>query len=62
MLLRRTMLGLDPRLTSRDLAAVARQVQASTGWDDGRLDAEMRAFEAERDRSRFSAPPAQAAS
>ena len=62
VLLRRTMLGLDPRLTSRDLAAVARQVQASTGWDDGRLDAEMRAFEAERDRSRFSAPPAQAAS
>jgi glycerol-3-phosphate dehydrogenase len=62
VLLRRTMLGLDPRLTGRDMAAVARQVQVSAGWDDGRLDAEMRAFEAERNRSRITPAHEQAAS
>ena len=62
MLLRRTMLGLDPRLTGRDMASVARQVQASAGWDYSRLEGEVRAFEAERNRSRFGAPRAQAAS
>jgi glycerol-3-phosphate dehydrogenase len=62
VLLRRTMLGLDPRLTVADIAAVARQVQASAGWDHNRLEGEVREFEAERNRSRFGALRAQEAS
>jgi len=56
------MLGLDPRLTVGDMAAIARQVQASAGWDSSRLEGEMRAFDADRDRSRFGPLRAQAAS
>jgi hypothetical protein len=44
------------------MAAVARQVQASAGWDSSRLEGEVRAFEAERNRSRFGALRAQEAS
>jgi hypothetical protein len=52
VLLRRTMLGLDPQLSGDDVVAIAARVQAAAGWDDDRLAVELERHRAERDRGR----------
>jgi glycerol-3-phosphate dehydrogenase len=56
VLLRRTMVGLDPRTTAEDAAAIAREVAAISGWDAKRLEAELSSYLAEHDSHRGGYP------